>query len=188
MGVLWVNFIMRRVRDVIEKYDSENKKDRKKVILIKWFQQHPGRRFDRMEVHQELGDKLDVGQKRVGDYLEELEEETVLQSYGNQRISYRLADDIIVPIKFQIRAGLRHIYAIFDLNRWGIAGSVVMGTTIWALLTFPFWFFWTILLVLPMEYIGPIHQSEMFNVAIAMTVWLVILLMLSYLLHRFHRW
>lgn len=110
---------MKRARDVIGEYDSSNKTDRKKIILIEWFQKHPGKRFDRMEVHQELRDELDVGQGRVGQYLKELEEESVLESHGDQRKAYWLSKDIIVPTKYQIIAGIRHLSTIFDIERWG---------------------------------------------------------------------
>ncbi|MFC7044320.1 hypothetical protein ACFQH6_20615 [Halobacteriaceae archaeon GCM10025711] len=179
---------MRSVKEVIGEYDSSKEGERKKIILIEWFQQHPGERFDRMEVYRELGDELDVGQKRVGDYLEELEDDAVLESYGGQRISYWLAEDIIIPVKYQVRAGLRHLYAIFDIKRWGIAGFVVVSTAIWTLLTLPFWFFSAVLMVSPRNHIGPIQQSEITIFAIGMTAWLLIFIILSYVLYRARRW
>lgn len=179
---------MRRIEDILDEYDSSNKTGQKKIILIKWFQKHPGKRFDRMEIYQELRDELDVGQGRVGQYLQELEEESVLESHGNQRKAYSLTKDIIIPSKYQILAALRHLSTIFDIERWGITGFLVVSTILWSFLTLPFWFFSAFMLLSPTNHIGPIHESEIFVFAIAMTIWLIIFIVSSYALHQFRLW
>lgn len=175
---------MRRVQDIIGRYDESKRKDRNKITLIEWFQKHPGKRFDRMEVHSELHEELGVGQKSVGDYLSELEEESVLQSYGNQRIAYSLADDIMIPVKYQMRALSRHLLLIFDTRRWGVSGFLVTSTALWALLTLPLLFFSVVLLLSPSDRLGPISESEMYVFTIGMLAWLAILFVLSVVLYR----
>lgn len=174
----------RTIQEVVGKYDSSKQKDQNKITLIKWLQRHPGERFDRNEVHRELGEELDVGQRSVGDYLVELEDEGVLESYGEQRISYRLEDDIVIPVKYQIQAAARHLAKIYDFARWGIAGYAVMAASIWGLLTFPFWFFSLVMLISPRQALGPIHESEIFVLTILMTAWLVIIILFTYLLTK----
>lgn len=179
---------MRRVKDIIESYDPSKKGDRKKIALIEWFQQHPGKRFDRNEVHTELAGQLNIGEKQIGNYLNELADDGVLKTYGSKRISYELANDVIVPINFQIRAAYWHIVAIFDVKRWGIAGFAVIFTVIWGIMTVPFWFFLISSTVLPGDSVGPLHQSDIFTMAIAMTFWLVIAVASATLLYQYHLW
>lgn len=174
---------MRHVKELTESYDSSKASDRKKIALIEWFQQHPGKRFDRNEVHSELGSELEIGEKQVGNYLNDLAEDEVLEKYGSKRISYQLREDIVVPRKFQIKAGFDHIAAVFDVTRWGLAGFTAMLTFLWGVMTIPFWFFWISLNILPSDSIGPLHQSEILTVAISMTVWLVVFVLIGALLY-----
>lgn len=174
----------RTISEIIEQYGDSTRKERNKVSIIEWFSQHPGERFDRNEVHRELAKELDVGQRSVGDYLKELDEEGVLHSYGEQRISYRLEEDIVIPVKYQIRAAGRHLVAIFDVARWGIVGYLVISTVFWGILTLPFWFFSLLLFIHPRESIGLIHESEIYLFAIAMTAWLLLFVISSFLLWK----
>lgn len=175
---------MRRINDVKENYNTSNETDRKKTILINWFQKHPEKRFDRMEVHQKLHGELGVGKGRVGQYLKDLEEESVLQSHGEQRKAYRMEDDILIPIKFQAFAGFRQIATIFDFGRWGVVGFSVISTVLWCFLTLPFWFFSVVMLVSPMDSIGPFGESEIYLFTLLMTIWLLIFVIISYILFR----
>jgi len=79
---------MRSVEEVIADFDITKTTDRKKIQLIEWFQKHPGARFDVVEVYAALGEELDVGQKQIRNYLNDLAEEDVLQRHGEKRISY----------------------------------------------------------------------------------------------------
>ena len=179
---------MRRIKDIKGEYDSSNETDRKKIILIEWFQKHPGKRFDCMEVHRELEGELEVGQTRVSQYLKELKEESVLESHGDQRKAYKIADDVLIPTKYQVIAGTRHISTIFDFERWGVIGFLIISTVLWGVLTLPFWFFSILLLITPMNQIGPISESEIFISAIAMTLWLLIFVVGCYILYRIRDW
>jgi len=76
---------MRRISDVVEEYDSSDATGGNKITLIEWFQKHPGKRHDITEVHQAVGEKLGVGRTRTGQILKELDEESVLESHGEQR-------------------------------------------------------------------------------------------------------
>lgn len=178
---------MRRLGDVVSQYDSTNETDRKKIILIKWFQKHPGRRFDRMEIHQHLEDELNVGQERVGQYLGDLVEESVLEPHGEQRISYRLKGDILIPIRYQIISGFRHISTIFDFNRWGVFGFLIITTILWGFLTLPLWFFSAILILTPADQIGPISGYQVYILSISMTLWLIIFVIFSHSLYILRR-
>lgn len=129
---------MRSVDNVVANYDVSDPTDKKKIIIIEWFQKHPGSRFDKSEIHTELADSLKVGQSRTGQILKDLVEESVLESYGDQRKAYKLADDIVVPIRYQVSAGLEHLWTIVNVKRWGMAGLLAMCTVIWLLLTLPF--------------------------------------------------
>ncbi|QIB79072.1 hypothetical protein G3A49_13390 [Haloferax volcanii] len=175
---------MRWVEQVVDEYDATKKTGQKKIILINWFKKHPGKRFDKAEVHEALHEELDVGVTRVGQYLNDLEDDSVLDSRGSQRKAYWLKSDIIVPVKFQIRAGLRHLYTTVDIKRWGIVGFLVVSTVIWGFLTLPFWFFSAYMLISPSDGIGVISDYEIFVFAIAMTLWLLVFVTLSYVLHR----
>lgn len=179
---------MRRIEDVVDEYDTNDRTGRQKTRIIRWFQQHPGKRFDVAEVHAELGDELDIGQRRVGDYLKQLTEEGVLQSHGDMRKAYQLADDIMVPAKYQIRAVLQHLVAIFNFRRWGIAGSFTITTLIWAVLILPFWVLWASLVISPSDRYGPVTQSDFLTIAVAMTLWLILFVILSSVLYWIHRW
>lgn len=180
--------MMRRIKDVKEEYDPGNETGRKKIILIDWFQKRPGKRFDRMEVHHELQNELGVGQARVGQYLNDLEEDSVLDSHGDQRKAYRIADDILIPVKYQATAGLRQISTIFDFERWGIVGFLVISTVFWTFLTLPFWVFSFYLIVSPMDSIGTINESNIYISAILMTIWLLIFVIASYVLFQIRNW
>lgn len=179
---------MRRVEEVVEEYDRLNDTDRNKILLIKWFQKHPGKRFDTAEVHQELGNELDVGRGRTGQILKELEEESVLDSHGKQRKAYELSEDILIPVKYQAIAGLRHLWAVVDVKRWGVVGILVMSTILWLFLTFPFWFFSVLMLVSPTNHIGPLSESEIIVFTLLMTLWLLILTICTSFLQLVRRW
>lgn len=179
---------MRDVQDVIEEYDPSDRTDNKKILLIEWFQEYPGKRFDITEVHQELGDELDIGRTRTGQILKELEEESVLDSHGNQRKAYELSEDILIPVKYQAIAGLRHLWTVVDINRWGVIGFLVMATILWFFLTFPFWFFSVALLVLPSDQVGPLSESEIIVMTLSMTIWLLTLTICTSVLQMARRW
>jgi hypothetical protein len=178
---------MRRIEEVIGDYDITEQKGRNKVRIIEWFQKHPGKRFDVNEVHDSLGDELDVGEGQVRNYLNELADEGVLQRYGEKRIGYQLADDIIVPVRYRVRPIVSHLAAIFDIQRWGIASVVVLTTALLALLTIPFWFFWDSLAIQPTDSYGPLAQTDFLWMALVTGVWLAIFMSAGIVLYRVHR-
>jgi hypothetical protein len=180
---------MRRVQDVIDDFDITMPTGRKKVQLIEWFQKHPGARFDVAEVYAALGEELDIGEGQVRNYLNELaDDDEVLQSHGEKRIAYELADDIIVPSRYQAWAVLEHLGAIFDIRRWGIAGFLTIITVIWAALTLPFWFMWATLVIYPTNSYASITRPEFLRMALSMTVWLLVFIVVSTVLYRARRW
>lgn len=179
---------MRRVEDVIEEYDYSDRTDKKKILLIDWFQKYPGKRFDITEVHQELGDKLDIGRTRTGQILKELEEESVLDSHGDQRKAYKLSEDILIPVKYQSIAGLRHLWTVIDIKRWGVIGFLVISTILWFFLTLPFWFFSVVLFVSPSNHLGPLSESEIIVFTLLMTIWLLTLTICTSSLQIVRRW
>jgi len=152
---------MKRITEVIREYDRSTKTGKKKIQIIVWFQKHPGKRFDITEVADNLQSELDIGQGRIGQYLNELEDDSVLKSYGEQRKAYQLSPDIIIPARFQVIAGLRHISAIFSVERLGISGVFVMSTAIWGGLTVPFWILAAILAISPSDRIGVLSEYEL---------------------------
>jgi len=164
---------MKRVSDVVAEYDPSDRTDKKKIHLIKWFQKHPGKRFDITEVEQKLGDELGVGRTRIGQILKELDEESVLDSRGEQRIAYKLSEEILIPVRYQAVAGLRHLWTVVDIKRWGVIGFLVITTILWFFLTLPFWFLSVVLFASPQNRIGPLTEIEIFVVALGMTVWLL---------------
>lgn len=179
----------RRIQDILNQFDETAYKEKQKIIILRWLQQHPGNRFDVMEFHEALADELEVGQKTVSTRLNELVDDGILQTRGEQRIAYSLAEDIVIPIKFQIKAAVRHLVSIFHVNRWGIAGWVVMSGTIWGILMLPFWFFTIVLYVSPNDSLGSIHQIEIFQMTIAMSLWLLVYILLGLVLHSIQqRW
>lgn len=179
---------MRHIEDVIDDYSVDGVSDEKKMIVVQWFQKRPTERFDVTEVESELGDELGVGQGQIRNYLAALTEEEILQSYGERRKAYQLADDIVPPVRYQVYAAFRHLSAVFDVDRWGVAGVSSMATAIWAGLTLPFWVLWGSLLVFPHDTYGPISQQEYLVTAIAMTLWLVVFVLLTTFSLRVHRW
>lgn len=179
---------MRRIEDVLSDYDVNKRSDRKKIRIVEWFQTQPGQRFDVSEVHHALGDDLEIGQGQVRNYLKELAEENVLETVGEKRIAYQLEDDIIVPARYQARSALKQLIGLFDIDRWGISGVFMMATSIWTILTLPFWVLWGALIVSPQEQFGTVGQSEFLILALSMTVWLVVLLLLTSGLYRLRRW
>lgn len=179
---------MRYFDDVIEEFDLNTDSGTKKARIVEWFQKHPGKRFDVSEVTASLGDDLDIGQGQIRNYLQELAEEGVLVRIGEKRIAYQLADDIVVPAKYQVRAGLHHLATVLDYDRWGFAGFLTVATVMWAALTLPFWFMWGTLIISPRGSYGSITQSEFLTLAIAMSIWLVISIFGTAVLHRINRW
>lgn len=177
---------MRRIATVIEEYSDVDQTDAKKITIIEWFQRHPGKRFDLNEIHGALGDELDVGERRTQEYLNELTDDGVLQSRGDQRRGYQLADDIIVPARYQVQAVLQHMGALFDAARWGPAGVLTVATAIWLLLTIPFWVLGGSLFVYPMDSYGSVSQSDFLTLAVAMTLWLLVFVTLSTVAYRWH--
>lgn len=179
---------MRYIEDVLNNYDISERKGRKKVKIIEWFQKHPGKRFDVGEVYASLGDDLDVGEGQIRNYLNDLADDDVLEKFGEKRIAYQLEDDIVVPARYQARAVLEHLAALFDINRWGGAGFFTIMTAIWAVLTLPIWVLWGSLFLSPDQGYGPIAQSELLLLAISMTLWLIVLVLLTTGLYWLHRW
>ena len=177
---------MKRIETVIEEYDDTERTDSKKIILLTWFQRHPGKRFDLNEIHDAVGDELGVGERRTQEYLNELTDDGVLQSRGDQRRSYRLADDIVVPAKYQVRAVLEQLGTLLDAARWGPAGVLTVATVIWLLLTVPFWVLGASLFVYPMDSYGSISQSDFLTLAVAMTLWLTVFIAISTVAYRWH--
>ena len=164
---------MRQVSDIIGEYDSSDTTGENKITLIEWFQKHPGRRHDITEVHQEVGEELGVGRTRTGQILKELDEESVLESHGEQRVAYQLSEDILIPAKYQARAGVRHLYSVVDIKRWGVTGVFVTTTLIWLLMTLPFWILTIGSLLHPGSGFGILSDYEILVVTIAMSLWLV---------------
>jgi len=179
---------MRSVEEVIDDFDITKTTGRKKIQLIEWFQKHPGARFDVVEVYAALGEELDVGQKQIRNYLNDLAEEDVLKRHGEKRIAYELADDIVIPARYQVLAVLSHLGEIFSIERWGVVGFLTILTVIWAALTFPFWFMWGTLVVYPTNSYGPITRPEFLRMAISMTLWLVVFILGTTVLYRIRRW
>ena len=179
---------MRHLQDVVDEYSVDGVSDEKKLVVVEWFQKRPAERFDVTEIEAALGDELAVGQGQIRNYLTALTDEEILQSHGDRRKAYELADDIVPPVRYQVRAALRHLFAVFDIDRWGIAGVLSMSTAIWAILTLPFWVLWGSLLVVPHDAHGPISQSDYLITAIAMTLWLVVFVVATTLSHHIHRW
>lgn len=179
---------MRRVNELISEYDPSNETDRNKIFIIKWFQKHPGERFDRMEVTEKLGDELGVGQGRVGQLLKSLKDDSKLEAHGEQRIAYQLPEDVIIPAKYQAIAGLRYLGGIFDIKRWGLVTFFVYISTLWAFLTAPFWVLTSLLYVVPQNSIGPISEYEFLVLTFSMTFWLVVFMIISYTLSRARRY
>ena len=179
---------MRHVKDVIDSYDITEQAGRKKAQLIEWFQKHPGERFDVAEVNAALGDELEIGEGQIRNHLNELAGDDVLQRHGEKRIGYQLADDILVPARYQVLAVLGHLGAIFDFKRWGIAGFLTIITVIWAALTIPFWFMWGTLIIYPTNSYASITRPEFLRMAVSMTVWLIVFIIVSTVLYRARRW
>lgn len=179
---------MRRINEIIEQYNESDITERKKIYLIEWFQKFPGQRFDITEVHQEVGEDLDVGRGRVGQILNELEEDSVLESHGEQRKAYELSEDILIPVRYQAIAGLRHLAAVIDVERWGVIGVFVSTTIVWVFMTLPFWILSVLLLVLPQDSFGPLTESEVVLVTLLMTAWLLILVIFTSSLQMIRRW
>jgi len=175
---------MRHIEEVLEEYET----DENKMEIITWFQKHPRTRFDVSEVCDVLGDRLEVGQGQVRNYLNALADDDVLERHGEKRIGYQLAGDIIVPVKYRIQHILSHLVAIFDVERWGIASITILVTAMWAVLTIPFWFFWASLVVWPSDSFGPVAQTDLLWMAIATSIWLVIFMSSGIILYRIHRW
>lgn len=180
---------MRRVDDIIEEFDHSDPTDKKKITLIEWFQKHPGKRFDLSEIQAELGDELGVGQTRTRQILRELDnDDSVLTSHGEKRKAYELREDILIPIKYQALAGLRHLLTVVDIQRWGVVGVAVASTALWAFLTFPFWIISLYLFISPQNRFGPISGSEFGLLSLGMTIWLVIGLILTSILQIIRGW
>jgi len=178
---------MRHVNDIVNGFDITKPIGRKKARLVEWFQARPGSRFDVAEVYASLGGELDVGEGQIRNYLNSLADDGVLQRHGEKRIAYELADDVVVPMRYQAFAVLRHLGAIFDIKRWGLAGFLTIMTAIWAALTLPFWFMWGTLVVYPMDSYASITRPEFLQMAISMTVWLVVFIFVSTALYRLRR-
>lgn len=179
---------MRRIDDVIDDFDITKPTGRKRAQLVEWFQKHPGARFDVAEVYAALGEDLDVGEGQIRNYLNELADDDVLQRHGEKRIAYELANDIIVPARYQALAVLGHLGAIFDIRRWGIAGFLTIIAVIWAALTFPFWFMWGTLVIYPTNSYASITRPEFLRMAVSMTLWLLVFIIVSTILYWLRRW
>jgi len=179
---------MRYIDDVIEEFNLRKDSGRKKAQLVEWFQKHPGQRFDVIEVTSAVGDELEIGQGQIRNYLRELSEDGILDQTGEKRIAYQLADDIVVPARYQVRAGLRHLTTLLDYDRWGIAGFLTMTTVLWASLTLPIWFLWGTLIVFSKDAYGSISQPEFLTLAVAMSFWLLVFVIGTAALYRIHRW
>ena len=179
---------MRHVNDIVNGFDITKPIGRKKARLVEWFQARPGSRFDVAEVYASLGGELDVGEGQIRNYLNSLADDGVLQRHGEKRIAYELADDVVVPMRYQAFGVLRHLGAIFDIKRWGLAGFLTIMTAIWAALTLPFWFMWGTLVVYPTDSYASITRPEFLQMAISMTVWLVVFIFVSTALYRLRRW
>ncbi|WP_141212544.1 hypothetical protein [Halorubrum sp. Hd13] len=179
---------MRGADEVLQEYSVKERTGRKKKVIIKWFLTKPDRRFDTSEVNAALGDKLNIGEGQIRNYLEDLTEENVLQSYGGQRKAYQLNGDILIPTKYRLQAVLKHLSATFDPDRWGYSTVIILSTIIWGLLTLPFWLLWATLLVFPASTYGSINQAEFFTLATAMTFWFVVLGLASYVLYSVDKW
>lgn len=184
----WEWLQVRRVKDVLKEYDPSNRTEKNKITIINWLQKHPGKRFDITEIHQELKDDLQIGRTRTGQILKELENESVLTSHGDQRKAYELSEGIIIPVKYQTIAGLRHLCGVLDVKRWGVIGFLVVSTVLWTFLTLPFWFFSVILFVSPRDQLGSISQSEIMVLTIVMTIWLLVFVLLTSILQLARRW
>jgi len=179
---------MRHAEDVIERFDITTRTGRKKAQLIEWFKKRPGSRFDVAEVYAALGEELDIGEGQTRNYLNDLADEGILQRHGEKRIAYGLADDIVVPMRYQVVAVLSHLGAIFDIKRWGLTGFLTIITVIWAALTLPFWFLWGTLVVYSTNSYASITRPEFLQMAIAMTVWLFVFIIGTTVLYQLRRW
>jgi hypothetical protein len=181
---------MRTIEEVVGGYNDTKQGDRKKIQLIEWFQKHPQTRFDVVEVTDAMGDELAIGQGQIRNHLNELVDDGVLRAHGESRKGYELAEDIIVPDRYQMLVAFNHLSALFDIRRWGIPGFLTIVTLVWAVLTFPFWFMWGTLSIFPMDSYGPITKPEFLHLAFSMTLWLIvffILVSVGYRLRRYYR-
>lgn len=178
---------MRHAEDVIDEFDTTERTGRKKARLVEWFQARPDSRFDVAEVYAALGEELEVGEGQIRNYLNELADDGVLRRHGEKRIAYGLADDIVVPMRYQALAVLNHLGAVFDVKRWGLAGFLTIVTVVWAAMTLPFWFLWGTLVVYPADSYASITRPEFLRMAVSMTVWLFVFVLSSALLYRLHR-
>ncbi len=179
---------MPHIDDIIDSYDDSETAGQQKTRILKWFRQRPGRRFDRMELASALSEDLEIGQRQLGSYLDELVADGVLTVHGNQRKAYQLAPDVLPPATVQIREALRYLVGVFDIDRWGVAGVMAMTTTIWTVLTVPFLLLWSLLLLIPgYDHVGPIAQSELLVTALAMSFWLGVFVLVTAVLYRVHR-
>jgi len=172
------------VKDVLDNYDSAEDTDKNKIQIIEWFQEHPGERFDISEVHQKLGDEMDIGRTRTGQILKDLDEENVLDSHGEQRKAYKLSENILIPARYRIITGLRHLYTIVDIKRWGVVGFLAQATAVWLLLTLPFWLISILLVFTPIDRFGPISQNEIVLSTIGMTGWLLFFIIIITILQK----
>ncbi|WP_143920361.1 hypothetical protein [Halorhabdus utahensis] len=172
---------------MIEDFNLRKESGHKKAQIVEWFQKHPGQRFDITEVTTAVGEELEIGQGQIRNYLRELSEDGILVQTGEKRIAYQLADDIVVPARYQARAGLRHLTTLLDYDRWGVAGFLTMTTVLWAALTLPFWFLWGTLVVFSLDEYGSISQPEFLTLAVAMSIWLIIFIFSTVVLYRIHR-
>ena len=179
---------MRHAEDIIDGFDLTERTGRKKARLVEWFQARPGSRFDVAEVYAAVGEELDVGTGQTRNYLNRLADDGVLKRHGERRIAYELADDVVVPMRYQALAVLCHLGAIFDIERWGFAGFLTIVTVVWAALTLPFWFLWGTLVVYPTNSYATIARPEFLRMAVSMTVWLFVFALGSAVLYRLHRW
>lgn len=184
----FVQIKMRHYQDVLDDYSSDTKSDANKRRITLWFIKNPGKEFDRSQVLSEIGQELGIGQKSVGDYLNELSADEVLVPIGDQRISYRLSDDILIPIKYQFREALNHLNLIISVERWGIVTNVLLMAIIWAAITLPMWLIWVSTWVTPGATIGPVHRNDILWLAASMTIWVLVLAILTYILHKLRQW
>lgn len=179
---------MRHLDDIIESYDESETGDSKKIQILRWFRRHPNQRVDRTELYNDLKPELDIGTRQLKNHLDELVEKGVLQKHGEKRQAYYLADDIVPPVRYEAMAALRHLFAIFDYQRWGVAGIAVAVTALWTSLTVPIWFLWLVLAISPYQTAyGPISQSELLFLSITMGIWLIIFTVATAIIYAAYR-
>lgn len=178
---------MRKITDIIKSYNENENIDRRKKHIVEWFLKNPERQIDRRGLFNELDDEIDVGPRSFDDTLDELVDDNILEEHGSQRITYTLCDDIVVPVKYQVKAGLRAQKKVLDQRQVGILGVLAITTVMWGIFTATFWFFSFALFLLPQSEVVTLSLSDTVTMAVLMSIWLITMAVVSYAVMKIRR-